>query len=649
MVRRHRCADEGGGRSNGCLVAALAILIACLASSASASTLISGFSDAVVASGISNATAMAIAPDGRIFVCQQTGQLRVIKNGSLLATPFVTVNTTASGERGLLGVAFHPDFPATPHVFVYYTVPTAPIHNRLSRFTASGDTAVAGSQVVLADFETLSSAQNHNGGAIHFGLDGKLYVAVGENANPSNAQTLGNRLGKILRYNADGTIPTDNPFFNTATGVNRAIWALGLRNPFTFAFDPASGRLFINDVGQNTWEEINEGAPGANYGWPTCEGDCNPPRASFTDPLYAYSHQQGCAIAGGAFYRPPEPQFPPEFVGSYFFADLCGGWIRRLDPANGNTVSGFGSRFANIVDLQVGPDGLLYYLDRGMGKVGSIQFENAPSITQNPHNRTVLAGETATFGVGASGASPLGYQWKRNGSPIANATQPTYTTPPATTADNGATFRAQVSNSFGSTESNPATLTVTSNTPPMPMITSPTSGSRYRAGRRLSFSGTATDKESGVLAKKAFSWTIVFHHDDHTHPFAGPIDDVKSGSVAIPDSGETSTNVFYRVHLTVTDSAGAQATTFVDVRPRVVNLTLASRPAGLQLTLDGKPVTAPTTFGSVVGMRRTIGAPSPQTLAGTAVGFKLWSDGGAQTHQIIAPDTKTTYRARFRP
>jgi hypothetical protein len=323
--------------------------------------------------------------------------------------------------------------------------------------------------------------------------------------------------------------------------------------------------------------------------------------------------------------------------------------MRRLDPANGNTVSGFGSRFANIVDLQVGPDGLLYYLDRGMGKVGSIQFENAPSITQNPHNRTVLAGETATFGVGASGASPLGYQWKRNGSPIANATQPTYTTPPATTADNGATFRAQVSNSFGSTESNPATLTVTSNTPPMPMITSPTSGSRYRAGRRLSFSGTATDKESGVLAKKAFSWTIVFHHDDHTHPFAGPIDDVKSGSVAIPDSGETSTNVFYRVHLTVTDSAGAQATTFVDVRPRVVNLTLASRPAGLQLTLDGKPVTAPTTFGSVVGMRRTIGAPSPQTLAGTAVGFKLWSDGGAQTHQIIAPDTKTTYRARFRP
>jgi hypothetical protein len=468
------------------------------------------------------------------------------------------------------------------------------------------------------------------------------------NSISSNSQTLGNRLGKILRYNAVGTSPTDNPFFNTATGVNRAIWARGLRNPFTFAFEPVSGRLFINDVGKSTWEEINEGAPGANYGWPTCEGDCHPPRASFTDPLHAYSHADGCAIAGGAFYRPSAPQFPPEFVGSYFFGDLCGGWIRRLDPANGNAVSDFGSGFANIVDLQVGPDGLLYYLDRGIGGVGSIQFSNAPSITQNPVNRTVQVGQTATFGVGASGAPPLGYQWKRNGSPISNATQPTYTTPPATAADDGATFRAQVSNSFGSTESNSAKLKVTSNTPPVPMITEPTSGDRYRAGRSLSFSGTATDNQDGVLPRSAFSWTIVFHHDDHTHPFVGPIDDVKSGSVAIPASGETSTNVFYRVHLTVTDSAGAEATTFVDVRPRVANLTLTSRPAGLQLTLDGQPVDAPTTFGSVVGMRRTIGVPSPQTSGGTTVHFAFWSDGGAQTHQIVTPSANTTYRARLR-
>src|SRR5205823_6118401 len=118
----------------------------------------------------------------------------------------------------------------------------------------------------------LSAATNHNGGATHFGPDGKLWIAVGENANGANSQTLTNLLGKMLRINSDGTIPTDNPFYNTATGQNRAIWALGLRNPYTFTFQPGTGRMHINDVGQNTWEEIDVGVAGANYGWPSTEG-----------------------------------------------------------------------------------------------------------------------------------------------------------------------------------------------------------------------------------------------------------------------------------------------------------------------------------------------------------------------------------------
>ena len=151
------------------------------------------------------------------------------------------------------------------------------MHNRISRFTANGDVAVAGSEVVILDLDNLSGATNHNGGALHFGPDGKLYAAVGENANGANAQSLTNLFGKMLRLNPDGTIPTDNPFFSTATGKNRAIWALGLRNPFTFAFNPAGSRMFINDVGQNTWEEINDGIAGANYGWPTTEGPTTEP------------------------------------------------------------------------------------------------------------------------------------------------------------------------------------------------------------------------------------------------------------------------------------------------------------------------------------------------------------------------------------
>jgi glucose/arabinose dehydrogenase len=336
-----------------------------------AATLPAGFTESQFGSNFNGTpTAMAFAPDGRLFVCLQTGQLRVIKNGALLATPFVSLTVNSSGERGLLGVAFDPNFASNQFVYLYYTTNVSPIHNRISRFTANGDVAVAGSEVVLVDLDNLSTATNHNGGAIHFEPDGKLYAGVGENANSANAQTLTNRLGKILRYNPDGTIPSDNPFFNTATGANRAIWALGLRNPFTFAFQPGTGRLFINDVGQSAWEEINDGIAGSNYGWPNCEGVCSPANANFRDPLFQYGHTpstgptSGCAIVGGAFYNPPVNQFPAAYLGKYFHADLCSGWIRYFDPASG-TASDFASGINMPVDLQVGPDGCLYYLARG--------------------------------------------------------------------------------------------------------------------------------------------------------------------------------------------------------------------------------------------------------------------------------------------
>src|SRR5205085_4715775 len=131
---------------------------------------------------------------------------------------------------------------------------------------------------------------NHNGGALHFGADGDLYVAAGENANAPNAQTLTNLLGKLLRIAPDGSIPTSNPFYTAATGVNRAIWALGLRNPFTFSVEPGTGRIFINNVGENTWESIDEGSAGANYGWPDCEGNCTVSNPNYTDPLFEYHH-----------------------------------------------------------------------------------------------------------------------------------------------------------------------------------------------------------------------------------------------------------------------------------------------------------------------------------------------------------------------
>jgi len=382
---------------------------------AQAATVPPGFTDTLVAGGLTNPTAMALAPDGRIFVCEQGGTLRVIKNGVLLPTPFLTVTVTSVGERGLLGVAFDPNFVSNQLVYIYYTVPT-PAHNRVSRFTASGDVAIAGSETILMEMPNLSTATNHNAGALHFGPDGNLYVALGDNANGNNSQSLSTRLGKLLRITSSGAIPTDNPFFNQTTGDNRAIWVLGLRNPFTFAFQPGTGRMLINDVGLSTWEEINDGIAGSNYGWPNCEGFCNPPNPSFRDPLLEYPNTGvDCAITGGAFYNPQIIQFPAEYVGDYFYADFCGGWINQFDPVDGSG-SQLATGIASPVDLKVSPDGFLYYLARTSGTVNRIGFtggggggDNIPptvSIT-SPANGAIVARRT-TVTIAATASDNVG-------------------------------------------------------------------------------------------------------------------------------------------------------------------------------------------------------------------------------------------------
>jgi len=324
--------------------------------------------------GLSEATAIAQAPDGRLFIAEQGGDLRVVKAGVLLAAPFVSLAVDSTGERGLLGVALHPDFGNNGYVYVYYTATTPTIHNRISRFVAQGDVAAPNTEFVLAELPTLS-ATNHNGGAIHFGSDGKLYVGVGENANSANSQSTTSVLGKMLRLNDDGTLPPDNPFFNTRSGQARAVWADGLRNPFTFAVQPGSGRIHINDVGAGTWEEINLGAAGANYGWPNSEGPTS--TAGQTGPLFTYKHSAGsppgsepggffvgAAITGGTFYPAGGP-FGAPYQGGYFFADLSSRFVGFLDLANGNAAYAFGSVSDNPVDMIAAADGALLVLTRG--------------------------------------------------------------------------------------------------------------------------------------------------------------------------------------------------------------------------------------------------------------------------------------------
>src|SRR5436305_5646812 len=564
---------------------AMVFLLHALSVSASAATLPSGFVETTVASGIASPTAMAIAPDGRIFVCSQTGALRVFKNGVLLTTPFVTLSVDSVGERGLLGVAFDPHFTLNHYINLYYTVPGTPAHNPVVRFTANGDVVLAGSRVILLELNSLSTATNHNGGALHFGPDGNLYIAVGDNANGSNSQNLSNLRGKILRIAPDGTIPPDNPFVQSTT-ARHEIWALGLRNPFTFAFRGTTNFMYINDVGESTWEEIDLGQAGANYGWPATEGPTTNP--AYQSPIYYYGHSEGCAITGGAFYSPSTPNFPSSYVGKYFFGDYCSGFIRILNPSTAQATE-FVTGASQPVDIQVGADGSLYYLARGTSSVMKVRYttNSSPVITTQPSSQLVSVGYPVTFSVTASGPSPYSYQWMRYGVNISGATARTYRIDSTTLSDNGARFRVRVSNAFGNTLSNVATLSVTSDKPPTSQIMTPAVGKTYFGGMVVNYSGSASDKDDGILPASAFTWRVDFHHDSHVHPFIPPTTGSKTGTFTIPTRGETSANVYYFITLKVMDSVGLTRTLVRNILPRKANMTFATNPAGLKISLDG--------------------------------------------------------------
>src|SRR5688572_17802682 len=563
------------------------------------------FARVLVTNGIVYPSAMAFAPDGRIFVAEQGGKLRVIKNNVLLPTAFVQLSVNASGERGLIGIALDPDFPTNNHLYLYYTVPGAPLHNRISRFTANGDQVLAGSESIVLELDPLSGATNHNGGAMHFGKDGKLYVAIGENANTAHAQNLDTYHGKLLRINKDGSVPEGNPY-PTGSEQRKRVWAHGLRNPYTFSVHPETGRIFVNDVGQDSWEEVNDATIGGkNFGWPTTEGTFNAATyPNFTNPVYAYvqgsGDGKGCAITGGTFFYPSATNYPSVYLGKYFFQDLCNAWINTLDLSG--TVA-TRSPFATAAGgsnlaLTVGNDGNLYYLSRASSALYKVIYNKTtvPFITNHPASVTVAEGGAATFNVSALGTTPFTYQWQKDGVNIPGQTNPVLTLN-GVAAEDGADYRVIVSNSAGNTTSNVATLTVTANTLPVAEILHPVPGTMYAAGTSIDFSGAASDSEDGVLPAAAFRWQINFHHNTHKHD-EPPLEGVKSGAFLIPDEGETSDDVWYRIILTVTDSKGGTGKDSVDILPRKSTITLTTNPPGLEVTVDGQPFSVPVTLTS---------------------------------------------------
>ncbi len=386
-------------------------------------------------------TAVGLAFDStnRIFVWQKPGVVRIIKNGLLLPTPFIDIQSQVNicGDRGLLGLALDPNFAANGYVYLFFSVEQGGNSNdcgskisRLIRVTAdpaNPDTALPGSAVTILD-NIPSTSNSHSVGTLRFALDGKLFVSHGDGADYNapdvlafRAQDLNSPNGKILRINPDGSAPGDNPFDDGTNSIHRKVWAYGLRNPYRYALSPVTGEPYIGDVGYNTWEEIDQGR-GSNFGWPCYEGngpqpdyqaafptECGQlPASAVTPPLYTYDHTVGVCVIGGAFYT--GQQYPVQYRGNLFFADYGNKWMKRMvfDTSNNMTaVVPFATGIDGPVDIEMGPDGMLYYVALLTGEIGRIRYVGA-GASQPP---VVKASATPI-----SGYSPLTVNFSSTGS-----------------------------------------------------------------------------------------------------------------------------------------------------------------------------------------------------------------------------------------
>jgi glucose/arabinose dehydrogenase len=658
-----------------------------------------GFEDAVVAT-VAAPTGLAFTPDGRLLITTQPGRLYIVQNDTLLTTPALNLAAIlcTNSERGLLGVAVDPSFASNGFIYLYYTfnksgscpanTAAAPV-NRVSRFTLTASNTISrASELVLID-NIPSPNGNHNGGDLHVGRDGFLYVSVGDGGcdyrGDSGCAGLNDAardqhvlLGKILRITRTGGIPATNPFLGAdsvrcnvtgraAPGQKcQETFAWGLRNPFRMAFDPnATGvRFFINDVGQSVWEEVNEGRSGADYGWNVREGDCangstsncGTPPAGMTNPVFDYGHADGCAsITGGAFV--PSGVWPIDYEGTYLFSDyVCGSIFRLTRNATGTytrTTFASGLGASSAVAMIFGPVGgtqALYYTTfAGGGQVRRIAAtgNRAPQAQATASPRSGALPLTVRFDASAStdpDGDSLSFSWNFNdgsGGATGAVVTHTYSAPGRFTAvvtvrdSRGATATASVIIDAG-------------NTPPSPSITSPSTSARFAVGQTITLRGTASDAQDGTLADARLSWRVLLHHDSHTHPYFGPVtgNGLTFQAPAPEDLAATGTS-FLEILLTATDSQGASATVQRNFQPRLVSVTFQSSPTGLGLTINDASMATPRTLTSWEGYRLSVSAPSQRDAAGQAWLFSSWADGGTATKTIVTPAAATTYTARF--
>lgn len=712
-----------------------------------AEALAAGFTEQVVLTGLTRPTKVQFSADGRIFVAQKNGIIKVF-DGLSDPTPTVFADLRTQvydfEDLGLIGMALAPNFPADPYVYVSYTYDgpigaTAPVYrdacpvignclasSRVSRLRADGDVATGPEQVLLHDW--CQQIESHSVGDLGFGPDGALYVTGGEGASatftdygqsgtPANpcgdppvpvggSQTPPTAEGGALRAQdlrtsgdptglsgtlirvdpATGAALPDNPMAGSTDPNNRRIVAYGLRNAFRWTFRPGTDEVWLGDVGWRTWEEIDRvvspaSGPVANYGWPCYEGTIRQggyrsanlnlctslyaaPAGTVTMPWYAYAHSQvvvtgdncptgGSSPSGLAFYPTGGGTYPDAYAGALFFADYSRGciWAMRAgadglpDPT---AIVPITATASGPVDLRLGPDNELYYVDLPGGTVRRLHHNTgnrAPTAVPQAIPSSGTAPLTVTLdGSGSSDPDPgdaLSYQWDLTGDGTydVNGAVVTHTYP--TVGKYAAKLRVT---DLGGLSSEQSVLLTVGASAPVPVIDTPLATDRWRVGQTVTFSGHATDPQDGPLPASALTWHLLNHHCTdtwtcHTH-LVQDLTGLAGGSFVAPDHEYPS---YLELQLTATDSAGLTASTNLRLDPDTVDLAVNTVPSGLHVNVNGADVTTPGSVRVIIGATTTLSAPSPQ---GECV-FDTWSDGKAQTHVLTAPATSTDYTATF--
>jgi glucose/arabinose dehydrogenase len=674
-----------------CLIAILigAVLVASasfLGDPAAQAAVPGGFTDSVVAS-IGQPTDIAFTPAGTMLVTSQGGVLYKRSGGSTSAVLNLSNRICSDFERGLLGVTVDPAFTSNSYIYLFYTFnkhntcvdnsPSSPV-NRVSRWTFQGSTVA--NETVLVD-NMPSPNGNHNAGGMTFGKDGYLYITIGDGGceigSPSecagandNARVKNRLQGKILRVSRNGIAPSSNPFYDeggtcrltgsTSAGKHcRETFAWGFRNPFRVAADPnaSSTRIFVNDVGQGAWEEIDQLSAGKDYGWNFCEGFHATGSSALcgfsdTNPIFEYGHGACNSITGGAFI--PNGVWPSTYTGTYFFADYTCGTIWTMKNSGGTwSRSTFASGLGAVTELEFGPSGsniALYYANYGSSQIRRISYNNADNDAP-----TAEIDASPTYGAlpltvhfdGRDSSDPdgdtLSYRWDFGDGTSSTQSQfnKTYT------AKKKYQVTLTVSDGKGGIDTDAVRIDA-GNTRPTAEITSPYASTEFAVGQTITLTGKGLDAEDGTLSSSRMSWEVRLHHDTHTHPYLSrTTGNNLTFTAPAPEDLLAAGNSYLEIRLTVRDSGGLGKLVKMNLYPNKVNVTVGSNVPGMLLWIEGTPFTAPATVLTWENNPLRIVAPDQVGPDGQPYLYDFWSDGGRRSHDYDTPANDAQVNATF--